>query len=116
MRRVTVCCGPHLSIWKLISLFCSRLTQVRSSNGQAVIRVERSGTAAGSAADGGILPEIGGLPVVNCSQPAPWSTPPKKTYKQVKTIICFSLVKAFFRGFFEFSENWQHGSVATYVT
>ena len=73
---------------------------MHSSNGQAVIRVERSGTAAGSAADGGILPEIGGLPVVNCSQPAPWSTPPKKTYKQVKTIICFFLVKPFFLSFF----------------
>jgi len=63
-----------------------RTVQVHSSNGQAVIRVERSGMAAGSAADGGILPEIGGLPVVNCSQPAPWSTPPKKTYKQIKNL------------------------------
>jgi hypothetical protein len=27
-----------------------------------------------------------GLPIVDCDQPAPWSTPPQKTFKQVRII------------------------------
>ena len=27
-----------------------------------------------------------GLPLANCNLPAPWSTPPQKTYKQVRDV------------------------------
>ena len=27
--------------------------------------------------------DVVGLPLANCNLPAPWSTPPQKTYKQV---------------------------------
>lgn len=76
---------------------CGRVTQVRSSNGQAVVRALRSvadnrapsagdasSVSSTSAKSADVATDDSGLPIVNCSMAAPWTTPPKKTYKQVR--------------------------------
>lgn len=82
-------------------------TQVRSSNGQTIVRVE--GPAQGdnrsnsvdfashetiAVRNSPVYPETDsiGLPLADCEKPAPWSTPPQKTYKQVN---CFSLLLSY---------------------
>lgn len=74
---------------------CYPNSKVRASNGQTVVRMESTDTNLASSnnktPDQGILsqsssfPETGGigLPLADCEKPAPWSTPPQKTYKQV---------------------------------
>ena len=67
--------------------------QVRSANGQTVIRVERSDEDSNRqrmelhdqqlAALAHPETDDLGLPIIDCEKPAPWSTPPQKTYKQV---------------------------------
>jgi len=62
-----------------------RVVMVRSANKQAVVRVGRSAkSAATAAAQHEDETDSAGLPLVNCNQPAPWSKPPAKTYKQLK--------------------------------
>lgn len=75
------------------------LVQVRSSNGQAVVRALRSvadnrapsagdasSVSSTSAKSADVATDDSGLPIVNCSMAAPWTTPPKKTYKQMRNL------------------------------
>lgn len=71
------------------------LEQARSSNGQAVLRVQRSSDSGSSnqarettIGSNNIELDTDGLPIVDCDQPAPWSTPPQKTFKQVRISLC----------------------------
>lgn len=54
------------------------------------MRVERGGPDAGQTMNqikevdsNHVETDSDGLPIVDCDQPAPWSTPPQKTFKQV---------------------------------
>ncbi|KAI9563367.1 hypothetical protein GHT06_010828 [Daphnia sinensis] len=70
-----------------------RVVMARSSNGQAVLRVKRSDSRQSSQAkettaaeSNNVEVDTDGLPIVDCDQPAPWSTPPQKTFKQAMNL------------------------------
>jgi len=63
-----------------------RVVKLRSANGQAVARVAAAGKSAATPSTP-VTPQPTdsiGLPLINCDQPAPWTKPPAKTYKQLK--------------------------------
>ena len=75
----------------------------RSANGAVILRfggktmaAAAAAAAAATEATSGLETDPFGLPLVNCSLPAPWSMPHRKTYKQVSfplrsIIVCLSV-------------------------
>lgn len=88
----------------------SILIQVRNENGQVIVRVVRSNVAKTQAAPAaGVTSTLAksqpeqldelGLPIMDCTQPAPWTKAPAKTYKQVRILHSIPRYSAFHSDF-----------------